>query len=203
MKKIDWKLLLVTSSLFLIPLVLVALYYGQLPAVLHTHFGVENSPNQMSDKWMSLIFTPLLAFFFHIFLCIVLDVTKNGQIPVVKVAKWFTPLITTLITVMILVYHLGHQIDNRRLVVALLAGVYLIMGNYTPKAVVGMTSQALADRRKTAYLFIGGGLAILISLFFAPIVSVIALVMFTGVAIIWSICVAVKGYRHSRKSDIL
>ncbi|MTB64130.1 DUF1648 domain-containing protein [Streptococcus sp. zg-86] len=197
MKKIDWKMLVVTSSLFLIPLVLVSLYYGQLPAVLHTHFGADNVANQTSSKWMSLIFIPLLAFLFHVFLCIALDVTKNGQVPVVKVGKWMMPILTILVMVTILWYNLGNQVDIRRLVVAFLAGVYLIMGNYMPKDVPGMTApQSLVDRKRAAYLFIGGAVALLLSLFFEPIVSFIVGLLFTAVIIIWSIRVGVKGYRN-------
>ncbi|GGE30003.1 DUF1648 domain-containing protein [Streptococcus himalayensis] len=196
MKKIDWKLLLVTSSLFLIPLVLVSLYYGQLPAVLHTHFGADNVANQTSSKWMSLIFIPLLAFLFHVFLCIALDVTKNGQVPVVKVGKWVMPIVMTLVTTSILLVNLGNELDIRRLVVAFLAGVYLIMGNYMPKDVATTTaSQTLADRKKTAYLFIGGAVALLLSLFFEPIVSIVVLIVFTISAIVWSMYCGYKGYK--------
>ncbi|MGT2950588.1 hypothetical protein BU202_03535 [Streptococcus cuniculi] len=200
MKQIDWKMLAMTSLIFLIPLVLVAIYYGQLPEIVQTHFGIDNEANGTGSKWFTLVGTPLLALAFHIFLCVALDVTKSGRIPAVKVMKWVMPIVTTLVMTSILLVNLGNELDIRRLVVAFLAGVYLIMGNYMPKDVAGMTApQSLSDRKKIAYLFIGGGFALLISLFFEPLVSVIVLVGFTALAIIWSICVGAKGYKVTNK----
>ncbi|MBF0786763.1 MULTISPECIES: DUF1648 domain-containing protein [unclassified Streptococcus] len=200
MKRIDWKKLLVTSLIFLIPLAFAVCYYGQLPAVLYTHFGIDNQANGINSKWETLVLTPVLAFIFHVCLCIALDVTKNSQIPAVRVLKWLMPILTTLVTGFILLYNLGYQVDIRRLVVAFLAGVYLITGNYMPKDVAGITSpQTLTDRKKAAYLFIGGALALLISLFFAPVVSLIVGLIFILLFGIWSIRVWVKGYKITGK----
>lgn len=200
MKKIDWRMLVATSSIFLIPLVLILIYYRQSPEILQTHFGMNNQANGMSSKWVSLVLTPMLVFLFHIFLCLVLDITKNGQIPVVKVVKWLVPILTTLVIVTILGYNLGYQLDIRRLVVAFLAGMYLMMGNYMPKDVAGISSpQTVTDRKKSAYLFIGGALALLLSLFFAPVVSLIVGLTFILLFVIWSIRVWVKGYKITGK----
>lgn len=200
MKKIDWKILLVTSSIFLIPLILVLIYYGQVPGVLQTHFGIDNQANGSSSKWVALVLTPLLTFLFHIFLCIVLDVTNSSRIPVVKVMKWLMPILSAFVTTSTLLMNLGNQLDYRRLVVAFLAGVYLIMGNYMPKDAAGMaTTQSLADRKKTAYLFIGGAVALLISLFFEPVVSIVFLVFFTISAIVWSMYCGYKDYKITSK----
>lgn len=198
MKKIDWKLLIVTSSIFLIPLVLILIYYGQLPAVLYTHFGIDSQAIEISDKWIALVLTPILLVVVHLSLCIGLDMTKSGRLPVVKVVKWVIPIFTTLETVLILVYNAGNQIDVRRLVVALLALIYLLLGNYLPKDVAGMTdSKTLMDRKKTAYLFISGAFALLLSLFFAPTVSLVVGIVFIVLVISWSICVGVKNYRST------
>ncbi|MEW4354292.1 DUF1648 domain-containing protein [Streptococcus pneumoniae] len=199
MKKIDWKMLLVTSNIFLIPLILVFIYYGQLPDVLQTHFGMDNQVNGTSSKWMALIVTPVMVFLCHIFLCIMLDVTNSSRIPVIKLIKWIMPIILTFVTVSILLANLGNQLDYRRLVVALLAGLYLVMGNYMPKDAAGVAgTQSLELRKKSAYLFIGGAIALLISLFFEPFVSIVVLVFFTISAIFWSLYCAYKGYKTYR-----
>lgn len=196
MKHIDWKMLVMTSLIFLIPLVLVAIYYGQLPEIVQTHFGIDNEANGTGSKWFTLVGTPLLALALHIFLCVALDVTKTGRIPAVKVMKWVMPIVTTLVMTSILLVNLGNELDYRRLVVALLAGIYIVTGNYMPKDAAGVAEmQSLRLRKKTAYLFIGGAVALLLSLFFEPIVSIVVLIFFTISAIVWSMYCGYKGYK--------
>lgn len=200
MKKIDWRMLVLTSSIFLIPLVLILIYYGQLPEVLQTHFAIDNQANGTSSKWVSLILTPMLVVMFHVFLCIVLDSTKNGQLPVVKVVKWILPILTTLIMVTTLAYNVGHQLDVRRLTIAFIAGIYLVTGNYMPKDVAGMTSpQTLLSRKRGGYLLIAGAGVLLLSLFFQPIVSVVVLFSFTTLVIVLSISIWIKYHKVSNR----
>ncbi|MGT2715052.1 DUF1648 domain-containing protein [Streptococcus respiraculi] len=196
MKKIDWKMLVVTSLIFLIPLVLVVIYYSQLPEVVQIHFGIDNEANGIGSKWVTLVGTPLLVLTLHIFLCIALDVTKSGRIPAVKVMKWVLPIVMTLVTTSILLVNVGNELDYRRLVIALLAGIYLVTGNYMPKDTAGVAEmQSLRLRKKTAYLFIGAAVALLLSLFFEPIVSIVVLIFFTISAIVWSMYCGYKGYK--------
>ena len=49
-KKIDWKILIITSLICLIPIIFGVILYDQLPEQMAVHFGVNNEPNSFAPK---------------------------------------------------------------------------------------------------------------------------------------------------------
>ncbi|HEM6398057.1 TPA: DUF1648 domain-containing protein [Streptococcus suis] len=179
MKKIDIKTLFATSSIFLLIAVLTICYYGALPDTMVTHFSVNGEPNGSMAKYM-MILTPLSFFCIHLFICVLYDVKGIGKTPVIRVVKWFFPLLFLIVQVSLLWYNLGVELDYRRLVIGLLAIGYMVIGNYLPKEELDSKTNEIErkGRKQAGYLFIIGGLLLLVSLLGSPSLSIFVLILF-------------------------
>ncbi|HEM3611365.1 TPA: DUF1648 domain-containing protein [Streptococcus suis] len=185
MKKIDIKTLLATSSIFLLIAVLMICYYKALPDTMVTHFGVNGDPNGSMPKYMVTILTPLLFFYVHLFICVLYDVKGIGKTPVIRVVKWLFPLLALIIQVALLRFNLGGELDYRRLVIGLLAIGYMVIGNYLPKEELDSKTNEIErrGRKQAGYLFIIGGLLLLVSLLGSPTLSILVLILF-GISVV-------------------
>ncbi|HEM4266217.1 TPA: DUF1648 domain-containing protein [Streptococcus suis] len=184
MKKIDIKTLLATSSIFLLIAVLTICYYGALPDTMVTHFSVNGEPNGSMAKYM-MILTPLSFFCVHLFICVLYDVKGIGKTPVIRVVKWFFPLLFLIVQVSLLWYNLGVELDYRRLVIGLLAIGYMVIGNYLPKEELDSKTNEIErkGRKQSGYLFIIGGLLLLVSLLGSPSLSILVLIL-VGISVV-------------------
>ena len=184
MKKIDIKTLLATSSIFLLIAVLTICYYGALPDTVVAHFGVNGEPNGSMAKYM-MILTSLSFFCVHLFICVLYDVKGIGKTPVIRVVKWLFPLLALIIQVSLLWYNLGGELEYRRLVIGLLAIGYMIIGNYLPKEELDSKTNEIErkGRKQSGYLFIIGGLLLLVSLIGSPSLSILVLIL-VGISVI-------------------
>ncbi|HFI0150905.1 TPA: DUF1648 domain-containing protein [Streptococcus suis] len=185
MKKIDIKTLLATSSIFLLIAVLMICYYKALPDTMVTHFGVNGEPNGSMPKYMVTILTPLLFFCIHLFICVLYDVKGIGKTPVIRVVKWLFPLLALIIQVALLRSNLGGELDYRRLVIGLLAIGYMTIGNYLPKEELDSKTNEIErrGRKQAGYLFIIGGLLLLVSLLGSPTLSILVMILF-GISVV-------------------
>ncbi|WP_449452953.1 DUF1648 domain-containing protein [Streptococcus suis] len=185
MKKIDIKTLLATSSIFLLIAVLMICYYKALPDTMVTHFGVNGEPNGSMPKYMVTILTPLLFFYVHLFICVLYDVKGIGKTPVIRVLKWIFPLLALIIQLALLRFNLGGELDYRRLVIGLLAIGYMVIGNYLPKEELDSKTNEIErrGRKQAGYLFIIGGLLLLVSLLGSPTASILVLILF-GISVV-------------------
>lgn len=179
MKKIDIKTLLATSSIFLLIAVLTICYYGALPDTVVAHFGVNGEPNGSMAKYM-MILTSLSFFCVHLFICVLYDVKGIGKTPVIRVVKWLFPLLALIIQVSLLWYNLGGELEYRRLIIGLLAIGYMVIGNYLPKEELDSKTNEIErkGRKQSGYLFIIGGLLLLVSLLGSPTLSILVLILF-------------------------
>ncbi|NQN73730.1 DUF1648 domain-containing protein [Streptococcus suis] len=184
MKKIDIKTLLATSSIFLLIAVLTICYYGALPDTMVTHFSVNGEPNGSMAKYM-MILTPLSFFCVHLFICVLYDVKGKGKTPVIRVVKWFFPLLFLIIQVTLLWYNLGVELDYRRLVIGLLAIGYMVIGNYLPKEELDSKINEIErkGRKQSGYLLMIGGLLQLVSLLGSPTLSILVMIL-VGISVV-------------------
>ncbi|HEL1567968.1 TPA: DUF1648 domain-containing protein [Streptococcus suis] len=184
MKKIDIKTLLATSSIFLLIAVLMICYYKALPDSMVTHFGVNGEPKGTMAKYM-MILTPLSFFCVHLFICVLYDVKGIGTTPVIRVVKWFFPLLALIIQVSLLWYNLGGELDYRRLVIGLLAVYYMVIGNYLPKEELDSKTNKIErkGRKQSGYLLMIGGLLQLVSLLGSPTLSILVMIL-VGISVV-------------------
>ena len=185
MKKVDMKKSSLTLLLFAIIACVTGYYYHLLPDNVAPHFNINSQPDGYMTKFIAVILSPLLLLVLHIVLFIFYDMKGLGNIPAIHVAKWTIPVIGLIVQLSILLFNLGTEIDYRKMVVTLLGVLYIIIGNYLPKEELDSKTNEIErkGRKQAGYLFIIGGLLLLVSLIGSPSLSILVLILF-GISVI-------------------
>ena len=205
-KKIDWKILIITSLICLIPIIFGVILYDQLPEQMAVHFGVNNEPNSFAPKEFALFGIPLLMFILQVFCCISSDFMeeKKQNKKYITIYKWIIPIIEMVVYLTMLAYGAGIELDMRMIVCITLGIVFTLIGNYMPKTELNklQMNYIRADfwkkvKRPAGYFFVIIGLAFIISAFLNSMVSLILLGIIIVVAILISIYSIYLFYKKS------
>ena len=195
-KKIDWKILIITSLICLIPIIFGVILYDQLPEQMAVHFGVNNEPNSFAPKEFALFGIPLLMFILQVFCCISSDFMeeKKQNKKYITIYKWIIPIIEMVVYLTMLAYGAGIELDMRMIVCITLGIVFTLVGNYMPKTEPNklQMNYIRADfwkkiKRPAGYFFVIIGLAFIISAFLNSMVSLILL----GIIIVAAILITI------------
>ena len=205
-KKIDWKILIITSLICLIPIIFGVILYDQLPEQMAVHFGVNNEPNSFAPKEFALFGIPLLMFILQVFCCISSDFMeeKKQNKKYITIYKWIIPIIEMVVYLTMLAYGAGIELDMRMIVCITLGIVFTLVGNYMPKTELNklQMNYIRADfwkkiKRPAGYFFVIIGLAFIFSAFINSIVSFILL----GIIIVTAILISIYSiYLFYKKS---
>ena len=196
MKKIDWKILIITGLICLIPIIFGVILYDQLPEQMAVHFGVDNEPNSFAPKEFALFGIPILMFALQVFCCIFSDFMeeKKQNKKYITIYKWIIPIIEMVVYLTMLAYGAGIELDMRMIVGITLGIVFTLVGNYMPKTEPNklQMNYIRADfwkkiKRPAGYFFVIIGLAFIISAFLNSMVSLILL----GIIIVAAILITI------------
>ena len=196
MKKIDWKILIITGLICLIPIIFGVILYDQLPEQMAVHFGVNNEPNSFAPKEFALFGIPIFMFALQVFCCIFSDFMeeKKQNKKYITIYKWIIPIIEMVVYLTMLAYGAGIELDMRMIVCITLGIVFTLVGNYMPKTEPNklQMNYIRADfwkklKRPAGYFFVIIGLAFIISAFLNSMVSLILLGIIIAVAILITI----------------
>ena len=196
MKKIDWKILIITGLICLIPIIFGVILYDQLPEQMAVHFGVNNEPNSFAPKEFALFGIPIFMFALQVFCCIFSDFMeeKKQNKKYITIYKWIIPIIEMVVYLTMLAYGAGIELDMRMIVCITLGIVFTLIGNYMPKTEPNklQMNYIRADfwkklKRPAGYFFVIIGLAFIISAFLNSMVSLILLGIIIAVAILITI----------------
>ena len=195
-KKIDWKILIITGLICLIPMIFGVILYDQLPEQMAVHFGVNNEPNSFAPKEFALFGIPIFMFALQVFCCIFSDFMeeKKQNKKYITIYKWIIPIIEMVVYLTMLAYGAGIELDMRMIVCITLGIVFTLVGNYMPKTEPNklQMNYIRADfwkkvKRPAGYFFVIIGLAFIISAFLNSMVSLILLGIIIAVAILITI----------------
>lgn len=200
MKKINLKTLVITCFVTLAPILLGIAMYDKLPDMVAIHFDINNNPDNFAPKAFAVFGLPLIILAFQIFCCVVVDIAeaKSGKREkITRIGKWVIPVVCLIIYPTTIFYSLGNDLDIRRIAVLVVGILFIILGNYLPKAnhiqIVGKTRELCGDAarkylRLMSYMMVAMGFLFLITLFFPPIASVIVLLLLIPLTILSIIC---------------
>ena len=196
MKKIDWKILIITGLICLIPIIFGVILYDQLPEQMAVHFGVNNEPTSFAPKEFALFGIPIFMFALQVFCCIFSDFMeeKKQNKKYITIYKWIIPIIEMVVYLTMLAYGAGIELDMRMIVCITLGIVFTLVGNYMPKTEPNklQMNYIRADfwkkiKRPAGYFFVIIGLAFIISAFLNSMVSLILL----GIIIVAAILITI------------
>lgn len=206
MKKIDWKILILTCVVCLLPMVFGIALYDKLPEQMPVHFNFNNEVDRYASKNFALFGLSGIMIALQIYCCVISDINedKEGKKPkMITIVKWVIPVITVLVSIITIEVSLGSKIDVRKSIMLVLGIIYIVTGNYMPK----MSYEQMRGKmhpmpkneksyhkmiRMMGYTFVLFGFAILISIFFKPIVSAVIIITMIIVLIFETILVNCK-----------
>ena len=207
MKKINFKSLIITCVVCLLPIILGIVFYNELPDNVAIHFDINNNPDNYFPKQIFVFAVPVFMTIIHAICCIMYDVVdenKEANRKVNNMVKWLIPLITIVVYEITLLYALGKNIDIRKVVMILLGIIFIVSGNYIPKTVgdVKLNFPRIKNeqvykkvKRLFGYIFIIDGILFIASILFNPIVSV----CLVGIVIIQTIILGIYSIIKNRQ----
>lgn len=136
MKKINWKTLVVTCIICLLPALLGAFFYDRLPQQIAGHFNINNEPDMFFSKNLALFGIPVFMMVLQAVMCIINDLCshyKSGRPRIEIIFKWLIPIMSLILYPIMLSYTLGAQTDIRRIVCFTVGLLIAVTGNYLPK----------------------------------------------------------------------
>lgn len=198
MKKINWKNLIVSCIVCLLPVIVGVWFYNDLPDSIAVHFDINNNPDNYASKNFALFVIPMLMTLLQIFCCIIIDIrsVENSKEPkFVAVVRWIIPILSIAIYSMMIQVALGNSVDVGRIVCLILGMIYIIMGNYLPKTTYEnmkgkMNPMPKSEKiykkftRVAGYTFVIFGILIILSLLLKPIYSILIIIIMVVVIFI-------------------
>ncbi|MCD2256373.1 DUF1648 domain-containing protein [Lactobacillus sp. CC-MHH1034] len=194
----------ISSILTILPIVFGIIFYQQLPNKMAIHFGVDNTPNGFVTKPFAVFGILGLMLLLQLLMIGIYHFKGAQQFgnPRMQVVYFsIIPIISIVGYLVTIFYNLGTGVDVRRIIIFLVALIFIAIGNYLP-TVEFESQQAthlfftfkskaswLRARRQLGYTMFFGGWALLISLFFAAIVSQ----LLTALIIAGILVISVKG----------
>lgn len=79
MKKIDWKILILTMIVSLLPIGIGLAFYDDLPDNIAVHFDINNTPDNYFSKAGFVFGMPVLMAFIQLFCCVINDVSNQNK----------------------------------------------------------------------------------------------------------------------------
>lgn len=206
MKKIDWKTLIITCAMCLLPILFGIIFYERLPEIMPIHFNMNNEPDGFASKNFALFGLPALMAVLQAFCCIINDINgeKKGRKPkFIAIIQWFIPVLSVVISVITIEIPLGSTVDVRKSILLVLGILYMIIGNYMPKMnyeeMKGKMHPMLKNEklyrkiiRLMGYTFVIFGFVLLISIACKPIISWIVIIMLVLVLLMEGAWIYVK-----------
>ena len=194
MKKINKKILLLTSVITLIPIIIGIFLWTQLPEMIPTHFGIDGTPDDWSSKGFTVFGLPFILLGVHL-LCIGITSQdpkyENMSDKLFALVLWICPMVSLILVISCYGSALGYEMNITKYVMVVIGILFVFIGNYLPKCKQNYTMGiklpwTLADEenwnkthRLAGFIWVAGGVVLVISSFFNStwIVGPMALVM--------------------------
>lgn len=198
------KNLLLTTIVCMFPLILGVVLYSELPLKIAIHWDSTGIADRYCNKLLAIIGLPI--FFALINLVVYQTVSsskKENNNDILKVIGiWICPTISLIVLSSVFLISAGLQLSISLIVQTLIAVLIIIVGNYLPKSNpekgIGMRLPWIKStdvwkkvHRLTGYMWMLGGLCILVGAFIHQwIIELIAFVFIGVIPIIISLIVA-------------
>ena len=173
------------------PIILGIILYNDLPQQMAIHFSFDNTPNNYADKNFAVFGFPVIMLLIQLLMCVVVDLTQEKQNNKLSiVTKWIIPIISIGCYTAMMLFGIGKEIEMRVWVTLLIGIVFIILGNYLPKAeqnyAIGVRLRSTLNNKEVwkkinrieGYAMVIIGFLLIITSFLTPITSVIVLVLF-------------------------
>ena len=137
MMKANKKTLIITSIVTILPVLIGIICWNRLPEVMATHFGFNNEANGFSSKAFAVFGLPLVllaVLWVGAFVTAHDPKRQNISPKMFSLMLWIVPVISLVGAATIYPVNLGYDLDITFCGELLLGLMFIIIGNYLPKA---------------------------------------------------------------------
>ena len=137
MLKANRKTLIIASIVTILPVLIGIICWNRLPDVMATHFGMNNEANGFSSKAFAVFGLPLvlLAVLWVGAFVTAHDPRRQNISPkMFSLMLWIAPAISLVAAATVYPVNLGYELDITFISELLLSLMFIIIGNYLPKA---------------------------------------------------------------------
>lgn len=207
--KKDWYVVII----LLIPFLVSAYFWNQLPDVVPTHFNLQGEADDWGPKWVVAFLIPIISLFIYLMILLLplIDPKKkisNSQKPVTAI-RIFISIFMTAVYGFVMASALGVQVNFASYVIAGVGLLILIIGNYMnslkPNYFIGVRTPWTLEspevwkktHRLTSKFWVAGGLGMMAMAFFPSIINsaftiIILVSILAAIPIIYSFMVFKK-----------
>ena len=136
MIKKNWKLLIITSIVILLPVLAGVILWDQLPEHMPTHWNADGEVDGWSSKPFAVFGLPLILLAAQ-WLCTLgtgMDPKKNNHSgKVVQLVLWIIPVLSVLLHTFTYAIALGKEVRMELVMPVFMGLLFAIIGNYLPK----------------------------------------------------------------------
>ena len=132
----NWKTLIATTLVCLLPMIAGALVYSRLPEMVATHFDLQGEPDGWSNRAFAVFGLPGILLAVNLLLPFLLRADpkhENMSGALKNIAIWTVPIVSVLCSGMTLGYALGYHTHIEQVLPAFMGVLFIIIGNYLPK----------------------------------------------------------------------
>ncbi len=137
MLKANRRTLIITSIVTILPMLIGIIYWDRLPDVMATHFGMNNEADGFSSKAFAVFGLPvflLAVLWIGAFVTSHDPKSQNISPKMFSLVLWIAPVISLVIAAIMYPVNLGYELDIIFFSELLLGLMFIIIGNYLPKA---------------------------------------------------------------------
>ena len=137
MMKANKKTLIITSIVTILPVLIGIICWNRLPDVMATHFGFNNEANGFSSKAFAVFGLPLIllaVLWVGAFVTAHDPKRQNISPKMFSLMLWIAPVSSLVAAATIYPVNLGYELDIAFFSELLLGLMFIIIGNYLPKA---------------------------------------------------------------------
>lgn len=134
--KKNWKVLLITAAVILLPMLAGAMLWDRLPDPMATHWDFEGNANGWTGRTFTVFGIPLVLLALHMICLLVSETGRNscGQNPKLKrIMYGVVPTVSLLLCATIYPSALGVKMPMQPMALLFLGVMLLVVGNYMPK----------------------------------------------------------------------
>ena len=137
MLKANRKTLMITSIVTILPVLIGIIYWDRLPDVMATHFGMDNEANGFSSKAFAVFGLPavlLAVLWLGAFVTSHDPKRQNISPKMFSLGLWIAPVVSLVVAATVYPINLGYELDITFFAELFLGLMFIIIGNYLPKA---------------------------------------------------------------------
>lgn len=209
--KQNWKTMVITSLVILLPILGGILLWDKLPEQVPFHWNVQGQVDNWVSRPVAVFVMPFALLGFQ-WLCFFISgwdpKQRNINKKVLGLVLWIIPVMNMLLNVMVYLTALERRVDVSVVIPLFFGALFIGIGNYLPKCKQSYTlgiklpwtlndeQNWNATHRLAGKLWVAGGLLIMVCTILPPVIA------FTVMMVILAVMVAIPtvySYRYYKK----